>query len=197
MNLRSRLELLRRRPAVAAAGDAAGEGGFTLIELMVVLLIMGILMAIAIPTFLGVTGNAKDKGAQSDLTNAMLTAKTYYEDNQSYAGISTSYLHSAEPEIAFVAAGTSASSGNSTVMLAAPAGNAVLLTSWSPTGVCWGIVDNESGNATTTFTGGTIAGVSSGENYGMIVEANSSLCTVANMVSATWKASWPPAPGGK
>ena len=46
--------------------EAPRESGFTLIELMVVLLIMGILLAIAIPTFLGVSGSAKDKAAQQE-----------------------------------------------------------------------------------------------------------------------------------
>ena len=49
-------------------GAEAADAGFTLIELMVVLLIIAILLAIAIPTFLGVTGSANDRAAQSNLT---------------------------------------------------------------------------------------------------------------------------------
>src|ERR1039458_10739746 len=54
----------------------AAEEGFTLIELMVVLLILAILLAIAIPTFLGVKGGAQDRAAQSNLTNALIVGKT-------------------------------------------------------------------------------------------------------------------------
>src|SRR4051794_15399655 len=52
------------------------EEGFSLIELMVVVLILGVLMAIAVPTFMGGQTKAKDAVAKSDLRNAMTVAKT-------------------------------------------------------------------------------------------------------------------------
>lgn len=57
------------------------EEGFTLIELMVVVLIIAILIAIAIPTFLGAQNRARDRGAQSDLRNALTAAKTIATDS--------------------------------------------------------------------------------------------------------------------
>src|SRR5687767_111788 len=59
----------------ARLGDR--EEGFTLIELMVVVLIIAILIAIAIPTFLGARKRAQDRQAQSNIRNALLAEKTY------------------------------------------------------------------------------------------------------------------------
>ena len=58
------------------------EGGFTLIELMVVVLIIAILLAVAIPTFLGARQRANDRAAQSELRNTLTNELTFYADNQ-------------------------------------------------------------------------------------------------------------------
>src|SRR5207302_2271223 len=61
------------------------EEGFTLIELMVVVLIIAILIAIAIPTFLGARQRAQDRAAQSDLRNGLTAEKVTYTDTQTYS----------------------------------------------------------------------------------------------------------------
>src|SRR5437588_11544310 len=61
------------------------EEGFTLIELMVVVLIIAILIAIAIPTFLGARQRAQDRAAQSNARNGLTAEKTVYTDSQTYS----------------------------------------------------------------------------------------------------------------
>jgi type IV pilus assembly protein PilA len=60
------------------------DKGFTLIELMVVVLIIAILIAIAIPTFLGLRKRAQDRAAQSDLRNGLTAAKAFYTDHDTF-----------------------------------------------------------------------------------------------------------------
>jgi type IV pilus assembly protein PilA len=79
--LSSLMKRLDQRRAAEFEAEGSAEAGFTLIELMVVLLILAILLAIAIPTFLGVTGSANDRAAQSNLNTALTNAKTIYQQN--------------------------------------------------------------------------------------------------------------------
>ena len=58
--------------------------GFTLIELLIVVAIIGILAAIAIPQFASYRVKSYNTAAQSDLKNAKTTLEAYFSDNQSY-----------------------------------------------------------------------------------------------------------------
>src|SRR3984885_13177521 len=88
----SMLHKLRRR--------AEDEKGFTLIELLVVILIIGILAAIAIPTFLNQKSKANDSAAESLARNAATAAETYATDNNgSYSNAGVSILNSITPAL--------------------------------------------------------------------------------------------------
>jgi type IV pilus assembly protein PilA len=130
------------------------DEGFTLIELMVVVLIIAILLAIAIPTFLGARERANDRAAQSSLRNALTAAKTMYTDTQDYTTATAASLQVVEPSLTFQ---TSASADFKVVSVATASSTPALsATSWSAaalskSGVCFIISDSTAAGGGTTY----------------------------------------------
>jgi type IV pilus assembly protein PilA len=134
---------------------SSDEGGFTLIELLVVILIIGILAAIAIPSFLSQKSKATDSSAKELVRTAETTAETYATDHTGNYSWGTNaeglaVLHEYEPTIQ-----TSAGSGNAYLSVATGGANSYTVTAISTSGHTFSITRNTNGEISRTCNGGS------------------------------------------
>ena len=156
-----------------------GEEGFTLIELMVVVLIIAILLAIAIPSFLGARSKAQDRASQSNARNALTAEKTYYVDNQAYASDVNLTAANIEPSLTY-ANGLSATQGSKQVGIVVAdngtiTGAIVCVTSVAANGNFFTVKDIAAGTGAGTYFYKGTAAVGACDN---------------STVAATWGAKW-------
>jgi type IV pilus assembly protein PilA len=108
------------------------ESGFTLIELLVVIIIIGILLAIAIPSYLGFRDRANNSAAQANVRAAIPAVEAYFADNGTYVGMTLTGLQASYDQaiknMAVISSSASSycisgTSGSKTFYKAGPAGD--------------------------------------------------------------------------
>jgi type IV pilus assembly protein PilA len=136
---------MHRESLLTRKGEA--EEGFTLIELMVVVLIIAILIAIAIPSFLGARQRAEDRAAQSNLRTALVQAKVVYTDSQDYTQATPVALGALEPAMLFVDSVTT--STHAKELSVNPAAlDFIVLAAHSKSGKCFFLADDQGAGGT-------------------------------------------------
>lgn len=175
----------RPRGAVAGHGRAAAEGplgeeaGFSLVELMVVLLIMAVLVAIAIPVFLSTRTQANHTLVASDLTNSVKSAQVIYAKSGGSFPATTASLAkqmgAVQTTIEYVAAATRTKDTRTylrdkNVMVTQVLGSSdVAFSGLDVSTYCWFVVVNE--------TAQTAAGVPPGDSYEALPYSPTNRCT--------------------
>lgn len=126
-------------PGAHPTSRRAPEAGFTLIEVMVVVLIIGILLAFAVPTFLGARNRASDAEASSSLRTALTAAVTTSDIRSDFRRAASSELATYEPSLSYVDA-TTPSESPGTVSVDASAADRWVGVVQSDSGTCFAVV---------------------------------------------------------
>jgi len=113
-----------------------------MVELLVVVLIIGILIAIALPVFLGARNRAENAAAGADLRNALAASKIYFTIGQTYTGFDVATAQAQAPDMSWVGAGDPGATEDIAIVVAA--GSNVLLVRRSVAGAYYCAADNGS-----------------------------------------------------
>jgi type IV pilus assembly protein PilA len=146
-----------------------GEGGFTLVELLVVMLILGLLAAIAIPSFFNQREKAKDADAKAAARTAQTAMETYATGNQGeYTAVDPAALVAIETTLndSNVSAAAANAAGDGYSLSVTSDGNAANVFSIRRFGDSDATAQNPEGTTTLTCTADGVDGCPSGGNWG-------------------------------
>jgi type IV pilus assembly protein PilA len=157
-----------------------GDDGFSLVELMVVILVIAALLAIALPTFLGTRARANDRAVAANVRNAFTAARVFYTDALNYTD-DPAAMNNVEPSLRWTNAPLTGGQPQNTVYIQTsdtPAvRQSVVVVGRSRAGRCFFLRD-------------TMNGGSSGTHYQAQVPAGAA-CVVPGAADPAWSDAWP------
>jgi type IV pilus assembly protein PilA len=138
------------------------EPGFTLIELLVVVLILGVLILLALPMFLGARTRAEDRATQSDVRNAYVAERAYYTDTLTYT-TNAGQMSAIEPALIYLDGDTPLLVDRVYLHLH-PGPNEIFVSAKSGSGTCFYLREIDGGGP--RFASGTACNQADFQSYG-------------------------------
>jgi type IV pilus assembly protein PilA len=148
------------------------EDGFTLIELMVVVLIISLLIVIALPTFLGARNRAQDVAAKSTVREALTAGRVVFSTEETYLAATIPVLQGIDNAVVWVDETTISS--DPTIVSRDITGGVLMLAAYSRAGNCFFLRDDPPSDT----------------SYGILNPAVPADCTAANAGAVTFGPSW-------
>ena len=150
------MKAMRWRERDRSGRGLSNQAGFTLIELMVVVLVIGVMIAIALPTYLGARKRAQDRAMETDMRTGLAAALSYYTEAQNWNGFDATTASGEEPRIQWVDGGPP---GNHQTAIVVHTGQNLLLVGQSGSGTFFCLAQIAASPATLQGSGATFAAV--------------------------------------